>query len=398
MIWIVAVILLLLFAAVGYQIGAVRAAISFVGLLIAAALAMPASKATKPLVEFVGVKHPFIVQMVAPAVAFLLIWIVFQIIAQAVHHKLMIFYKYKTDDKSRYKFERMNDRVGICMGLFNGAAFFILAMIPVYIFGYLTVQVASGNQDTGTIPYINKARQELKDTGFDKVVAAYDPGTAALYDAFDVAGIVYKNPVSVARLARYPAFLTLAENTEFQALADDTEFNNLWQSGATVGQMLAHPKVHTIATNVVLTKQIQDVLATNLTDLKAFLITGESQVYTESILGRWQLDFGQTINEERKNRQNMSATELRQLRARVAPFWGATLVANTDNQVLLKRSDRIQAPANAPKVMAQGTWTRDAGLYKIALDNNTMEAVIEDRNKLILPWGDLKFIFIRELQ
>ncbi len=399
MIWIVALVLLALLGWIGFQGGAVRAAVSFVGLLIAAAVAVPAAPLIERVLGMIGVKHPLIQQGLVPGIVFLLLWIVFQIIAQTVHHKIELFYKYKTDDKSRYKFERMNDRVGLCVGLLNGVAFFMLAMIPVYVFGYLTVQVASGDSDSGSIRYINSARQELRSTGFDKVVAGYDPASTNLYDAFDVAGVVFKNPVSVARLARYPAFLTLSERPEFQQLANDTDFHNLWQSGASIGDILKYPKIQAISTNAALVKEIETILVPDLQDLKAFLVTGESAKYSDqSILGRWQFDFAGTINQERKNRPNLSALELRQLRARIAPFWGATFIATIDNKVILKRSERVATAQNAPRTMAEGSWERKAGTYHMTVDNNVIEAVIEDRNKLILPWGDLKFLFVRELQ
>lgn len=397
-VWITAVLLLALMGWIGYQQGALRAAISFIGLLVAAAVAVPLGSVLKPVLGIVGMKHPAVQQVVGPLIAFLVIYIVFQIIAHAVNQKFDLFYKYKMSDKARYKVERMNDRVGISVGLLSGVAMFILAMIPIYMLGYLTVQIASGAEDKGSLRFINKAREELRDTKFDRVVAAYDPAKPEVYEAFDIVGLIYHNPILESRLSRYPSFLTLAERPEFQQLANDVDFHNLWQGGASVNQLLAHPQVQAISTNAVLMKEIQAILIPDLKDLKNFLETGESEKYGEErILGRWQFDFAGTVSEERKSRSSISANELRQMRSRLAAFWGSSLVATIEKKVLLKRGEKSGAAADAPRVMAEGTWERGTGLYKVTIDGRDVEVIIEDGKRLLLPWGDVKLIFNREL-
>ncbi len=382
---------------IGYQQGALRGVISFIGLLVAAVAAMPLGAVLKPALSLVGVKHPAMQQVIGPAIAFLIVYIVFQIIAHAVNQKFDLFYKYKMGDKARYKVERMNDRVGISLGLLSGAAVFVLVMIPIYTFGYLTVQIASGAEDKGSMRFINKAREELRDTKFDRVVAAFDPAKEEVYDAFDIVGLVYNNPVLESRLSRYPSFLTLAERAEFQELANDVDFHNLWQGGATVNQLLEHPQVQAISTNAALMEDIQAILIPDLKDLKNFLETGESEKYgDERILGRWQFDFAGTVNAERKKRASISANELRLLRSRMLPFWDASLVATIENRIILKRGEKAPGAENAPRIMAEGTWTRETGFYKVSIDSRNVDVVIEGGNKLVLPWGEADLLFNRE--
>ncbi|MFN7140822.1 MAG: hypothetical protein ACK4UN_15910, partial [Limisphaerales bacterium] len=247
------------------------------------------------------------------------------------------------------------------------------------------------------VRFLNKARQELRESNFDRVVAGYDPGREALYDAFDIVGLAYKNPGAVSRLSRYPTFLTLAERDEFQQIADDVEFHNLWQGGATVAQLVAHPKVQAITMNATLMQEIQGILVPDLKDLRYFMEHGESQKYAdERILGRWQFDFTASVNHERRNRSHMSATEVRNLRNKVLPFWGVTLTATIDNKTFLKRGPNTPNSQNAPRQIAEGTWKRDSGLYRLSIDNREIEAVIEDGNRLIVPWGDYTLVFLRE--
>lgn len=398
MIWIIAVVLLALMGWIGYQQGALRGVISFIGMLIAAASAMALGPFLRPLLSALGVQHPALHKIIGPIVAFLIIYIIFQVIAFTVEQKFEIFYKYKKSQKEQFKMERMNSRVGICLGLLQGVTFFILAMIPVYLFGYLTVQIAEGAQDNKTIQLLTKARQELQSTKFDRVVAAYDPANEALYDAFDVVGLVYNNPVLESRLSKYPSFLTLAELPEFQELGNDVEFHNLWQGGATVNQLLEHPKVQAISTNTALIATIQEILVKDLKDLKNYLLTGESETYGhERILGRWEFDLLDTVNTERRSRSSINANELRVLRASLTPYLGATLVATTENKLILKRGENAPGSEGQPRVMAEGTWERSSGLYKVSIENRTVDVIIEDGKKLILPWGKLKLIFKREI-
>ena len=58
---------------------------------------------------------------------------------------------------------------------------------------------------------LNRLGQDLQNSGFAKVARAIDPMPQVWYDSADLAGLIYNNPLSEARLARYPAFLGLAE-------------------------------------------------------------------------------------------------------------------------------------------------------------------------------------------
>ncbi|MFN7141787.1 MAG: CvpA family protein, partial [Limisphaerales bacterium] len=150
LIWITAVLLLALLGWIGYQQGALRAAISFVGFVIAALLAMPLASLLQPVFGMLGLKHPLMQQLVGPGITFVIVSIIFQVIAHTVNQKFEYFYKYKAEHTTQLKVERLNDRVGISLGLLNGVVLFILLMLPVYVFGYLTVQIASGEEDPAT--------------------------------------------------------------------------------------------------------------------------------------------------------------------------------------------------------------------------------------------------------
>src|SRR5436190_1599238 len=115
-VWIIALILLACTGIVGYYQGAIRAAFSFVGLLVAALFATPLGSILKSMLPIFGLKNPFYIEFLSPILGFLIILIIFKVAALAVHKKVEGWYKYKANDMQRMLFERMNTRVGAPMG------------------------------------------------------------------------------------------------------------------------------------------------------------------------------------------------------------------------------------------------------------------------------------------
>src|SRR5207302_970202 len=108
--------------------------------------------------------------------------------------------------------------------------------LVVYILGYLTIQVSAGANETGPVKYLNQARADLRSSGLEKTVAAFDPTPENYYLASDVLGLIYRNPLLHNRLSTYPPLLALGERQEFQDIATDTEFQNMLATQTAVGQ------------------------------------------------------------------------------------------------------------------------------------------------------------------
>ncbi len=211
MFWLLALVLLASLAGIGYRQGAIRVAFSLVGILLGALLAGPLGKLVKPLLVGLGVKNPVLAWVLAPLIVFLMISIAFKIGAYTVHQKVDVHFKYHAGDLRLALWERLSRRLGLCLGLVNGALYLILISFVIYVFSYWTVQLATEDKDPRIVRILNRLGQDLQSTGFAKVARAIDPMPQAWYDAADVAGLIYKNPLLEARLARYPAFLGLAE-------------------------------------------------------------------------------------------------------------------------------------------------------------------------------------------
>src|SRR5438105_2659110 len=121
--WIFALCLMAVSGLIGYYQGAVRVAFSLVGLLMAALLAMPLAGLIKPILPMVGLSHPVLLSFLGPILAYLLILIGFKCAAVAVHKKVEAYYKYKASDTQRSLFARLNQHLGICVGLANATVY-----------------------------------------------------------------------------------------------------------------------------------------------------------------------------------------------------------------------------------------------------------------------------------
>ncbi len=340
LIWALAIVLFLVFGALGYLKGAIRTLFPLVGLLVGVFLAVPLGPLVRPVVPLVGIKNPIWSWLLPPVIVFFLVAAIFVTIGFVAHHKVMLFYKYRTDDYTRLSWERLNQRVGACFGLLAGAGYTILIGLVVYVLGYLSVQLSAGDNDPAVIRYLNEARQDLRSSGLEKTVAALDPAPAKYYEAVDVIGLMRHNPLLDSRLASYPPFLTLAERQEFQDIATDAEWQNLWASQASLAQILGHPKTQAILGNPDALQQLEQI---DLKDLMTYLQTGESPKYSDQpILGRWEVDAYLTLQQEKRRRTEMTSQEVRQLRQNVEMIKGFKLVVAPDNSAKLKGPDIAQ--------------------------------------------------------
>ena len=337
LIWVLALVLFLLFGALGYAKGAIRMVLPLAGLFLGVALAVPLAPLVKPLVPLVGLKNPIWSWLLPPVLVFFAIAVVFIIVGFIVHRKVYLFFKYGTDDYQRLSWERLNKRIGACMGLVAGASYTIILGLVIYIIGYLTVQVSAGENDAAIVRYLNKARADLRESGLEKTVAAFDPTPANYYLGSDLIGLLYHNPLLYTRLAGYPPFLALAERPEFQDVANDAEFQNLLQTQPAVGQIVNHPKTQAILNNEEI---LQHVEQTDLKDLREYLQTGESPKYGDTrILGRWQLDPYATLLQLKKRKTGITTAEMRLLKQQLEFIKSYSLVVSPDNAVRLKGPD-----------------------------------------------------------
>jgi hypothetical protein len=393
-IWLLALLWLAALAGLGFRQGAIRVAFSLLGILLGVLLAGPLGHLIKPLFTAVGLKNPMIVGPLAPLVAFIVISLIFKAAALAVHQKVDVYFKYKAGDLRLALWERLNHRLGLCLGLLNGTVYFILSAWAIYSLSYWTVQTGGGDSNPTTVKVLNRMGQDLDGSGFVKVARAMDRMPDTYYETADIAGLVYNNPLLEARLSRYPAFVGLAERPEFQALANDQSFAEARQRGDPVLKLLSHPSVQSILGNHELVDTVRKTLVPNLKDLRAFLETGRSPKFeAENILGRWNFDASYTLLAIRKTKPNLPSSEMSKMKKGLMAAYGKTaFVATIDKKAILKNAP----PSISPQPTLEGQWSGAEGKYILSLPGKGDVSANVDGDRLTVTGEGIELAFSRE--
>ncbi len=377
LIWLLALVLLASEAGLGYRQGAIRVGISFFGIVVGALLAPLLGKLAKPLLTAFGMTNPVLIWLLGPLIVFVVVSVLFKAAALPLHQKVDVYYRYKTGELRPVLWDRLNRRLGSCLGLLNATAYLVLISVVIYIPSYWTVQLATPDQDPAWIKWLNRLGQGLQSSGFAKVARVLERMPRDWYDAADLAGVIYHNPLSEARLSRYPAFLGLAEMPEFKSLGGK-EFADLRQRGAPLMELLHYHVIDGMLANPDTLRLVWNTVEPDMADLRAFLATGQSAKYdSETILGRWKFDVTAAVNVRRRLKPNMPAKELQVVRHNIATgFEKTSLVAMADHRMLIKNLPPVRlllatAPATAPVVQnLDGKWTNQGGKYQLSMSSS----------------------------
>ncbi len=410
-IWLLAVLVLASLAGLGYRQGAIRVAFSFVGILVGALLAVPLGRPLGRLLGLVGLKDPLLVWALGPIVVFIIFSIIFKLIAAAVHHKADVYYKYHAGDLRLALWERLNARLGLCVGLLNGAAYLVLLAFLIYVPSYLTVQLATSDADPTWMRLLNRLGQDLQSTGFVKAARAIDSLPKTDFAMADLAGLVYRNPLLEARLANYPGFLALGEQPEFQDLGGDKDFTQQWAGMEPIMTLLDNPKIQSIRHNPDLLKSIWNAAEPNLEDLQTYLTTGRSPRYDAiKILGRWKFDPNAAVNAIRRSKPNILSLEMQRLRRLFESTFSKTeLIAKPDNQVTLRSAPSLKFSPHAPAAPvtpgvppptpsvqnSQGQWKDANSKYLLEFSGQDLPTSV-DGDRLTMKSEGMDWVFARE--
>ncbi len=343
-IWILALVLLASLAALGYRQGAVRVLFSFAGIVFAGLLAAPLGEHFRPLMSHLGIHNPALIWMLGPLEAFALVLILFKIAGSFVHHKTEMHYKYHTDELKFALWERLNHRLGLCLGVLNGTAYFVLICFVLFNFSYSTVQIASSDAQTRTTRLINRLGRDLESTGMNKAARAVATLPESYYKTADLAGLLCQNPQLGDRLARYPAFLSLLERDDLKQLAQDSTFTSAFQGSVPIGQLLNDSQVKTILQNNDLINTVWGIFQTNLDDLTVYLKTGQSPKYdSEKILGYWDFNTATTVALLPIAQPKISPVQMMFARLWMTNYLQTTLVVASDHQAFLHNLPHLKS-------------------------------------------------------
>ncbi len=403
-IWLLAILLLASLAGLGYRQGAIRVGISFIGILFGVLFAPLLGRLLRPALTAVGLKNPLLTWVLAPFIVFVIISALFKVLALVVHQKVDVYYKYKAGDLRLALWERLNHRTGLALGLLNGTAYLVLISFIIYGFGYWTVQMTTSDSDPMPVRTLNRLAKDLSSSGFSKVAASISRLPEAYFDAADIAGLIYNNPLLEARLSRYPGILSIAERPEFQDLANDKDFSELRLQRKPLRELLDYGKTRAILGNTELMKFSWETLKPDVKDLAMFLQTLKSTKYdSERILGRWNFEVRSIMAAYRKLKPNIASTEFQRMRRVIeANFQKASIVAMPDHRALLKNLSQIKlVPSGAPATgqSAQGQWakldTKYQFSFQLAGKDEQFPATI-DGDRMTLTADGAELLLLRE--
>lgn len=400
-IWILALVLLAAGAGLGFRQGAIRTGISFIGIVMAVLFAGLLGKLLKPLFPHVGIQNPTLIWVLAPIEGFVIVFVIFKIAALIVHRKVNLYYKYKAGDLRLALWERLNSRLGLCLGLLNGTAYLVLISFIVYNFTYWTVQIAPSSSESRTTRIVNQLGHDLEATGLAGTARSVAPLPETYYKVADLAGLVCQNPQLGDRLASYPPLLSIAERDDMQQLAQDTDLAQAWKQGAPMGQILNDPKVKTLLQDRDLIDTVWETLRANLDDLPIYLKTGKSPKYdSERILGRWDFNVNVSVGMLLMARPNIRPAELKAVRALWSNAYAQTVfIAAADRQAYLKNMPNFTIQNGMPVVSQttswKGQWENNGTNYSLSLNGKSMTADT-DGLRLTIKSAAETWVFDRE--
>jgi hypothetical protein len=400
-IWIIALLLFAACISLGHKLGAINAAATFVGILFAALLAGPLGGLLKHVLAHAGIDNETMAWTIAPIVTFFIILVAFKAAGFYAHRKVEVFYKYKAGDLRLALWERLNARLGACIGTLNATAYLLLVSFVIFNFSYWTVQMMPSDNETRTTRFINVLGNELQSTGLDKAGYSLTAMPNNFYKVADLAGLIAQNPQLSDRLSRYPAFISLVERDDIQQLVKNSDFAAAWDAHAPMGQILNDSQFKSLMQNNDLINVVWGTVLSNIDDLTAYLKTGTSAKYSEPIFGRWDFDVSVSVAMLRQARPNIPSNEMRTIRAMwTQGFADTTFVAAGDGQAFLKNLPNFKKQPAVTETW-KGTWTASGTNYNLSLDcngeNKTMTAQIgggrltlqeDDKNVLIFERED----------
>jgi uncharacterized membrane protein required for colicin V production len=405
-IWLLAIILLLSAAGVGFRQGAIRVAFSLVGIIISALLAVPLGKLVTPAIKALGASNPILLWAISPLVVFIILLSIFKVGALALHKKVDVYYRYHAGDLRLALFERINARLGLCLGFVNGLVYLILVCAIVHVFSYWTVQLSSTTGDSAIMRLVSTMGRDLQKTGMDKVAGAVTKLRESYYDSADVAGLLFRNPLLEARLSRYPGFISLGLRQEFKQLGEDQSFSSLRAQQRPIREVLGNPNASGIYNNPDMLREIWKTAQPDLKDLSNYLTTAKSEKYdSEPLLGKWLFDTGGAFLALRRDKPKLPATELTRFkRFFVERFSKTTFIAAPDHQAVIRNLPTMkfqpvqpgQQPPNIEMRNLDGKWSKSGSDYDLAIAGAEGKPARIEGSRLSMTMDGFTLVFERE--
>lgn len=403
MIWILALLVLAAGVGMGMRLGVIPTTFSFVGIVVGTMFAGLLAKLFGPLLTHMGLRDsPVLVWALAPIVGFFFVYALIMAAGFEVHRRVSVYYRYKAGDLRLGLWERLDNRLGACMGVLAGASWLVLISFVIYNISFWTAQIAPSDNEAKMVRLVNNLGEGLQSTGMDKAARAVGDMPDTFYKTADFAGFLAQNQALTPRLANYPAFISIAERDDMQSLAQDSTLSGEMDRGASLNEILNESQVQGLLKNTNLVSTVWNIVQTDMDDITNYLISGTSQKYgSEKLVGRWSFDLVPAMAAFREANPKVRPNEMKAIRVLWSQaFTNTTFVAGTDNQAFLKNVPDLTAkqPGTVTSTW-KGQWSETADAsYDVSLSYNgqTESAnVTTDGLRLTLKMGDKVYVFER---
>jgi hypothetical protein len=418
-IWLLAVFLIVAVGALGRQIGGIRMGISLIGVVIALFVAGPLAPHLRSAMGAVGMKDPITTWALAAPLAFLAVMLMFNSFAVGTYIKVSGYYKFRAPDDVRMRWERIDAATGLSLGIIAAVVYLVAASAYVYHAGYVTRQLESPNDNALWLKLVNKVRDDLGSSKFDRVAAGVGQASPAFFQTADLLGLLYHNPELQERLVEYPQFLSLAEDGTFQSVFTNDTFKVLLPAKTNVALILKDPTFRPLLANPEFQRHAQEL---DLADLIGFLKTGKSEKYAkEPLVGKWQVDLSATVRQYARGNPKATANDQGRLRNLLrAAISDYTLTVTPDEKIFVNgrrdpiafagmltpgfRFPVVQNPDGSdtpppPKTVATGAWKKEGEKFQFTVQTpggeRTAEVNFVEGGKLAAPVGANMLVFTR---
>jgi len=281
------------------------------------------------------------------------------------------------------------------MGVANGVIYVFIIAVIFYSLGYLTTQVEAAENNPFTLRIANAFARDLNSSGMHKAIANVTPAPPAYFDAADVVGDLYHNPLLQSRVAQYPAFLPLAERPELTAIGSDGAFQEqVWlkQPRPPVNELINHDRLKPVIKDPEMFSTIWSLAKPDIADLKAYLETSRSPKYDEhKILGRWSFDYRESFSRARKGKPLMTLAEINAARKVMTALNNSVFTALIDHKAIFKvaSSNNVQVLNGSWQGTSDGNYVASFSQGGKSLD----VPVTVENNKLLLSREGQTLIF-----
>jgi len=332
-IWILVILCLGVSAVGGRSWGGVRLAIGVLGTWIAYLITPPLAAAIRP--QAMGFfDTPTMLLLTPPLIVFFAMVMVTYSVAQAVHIKVDLYYKYKTIDEKRVLWERMNANVGLALGIVNAVLWLGIICAFIYSVGYPIMLSQPASTAPATYRLMATLRADLKTSGFEKLGAAFDRTPETFYQSADIIGMMYTNPQLQGRMMHYPLFLSLSATPQFIKFIAGPETKQILDSKAPLTAWF-NTNAMTLLKNPFIKSQVTQL---DPADLLEYAKTGKSAKYdADATIGIWEINLAPTVNAVKQNHAQITPIELVKLKNLMFQTAADIVLVNTpDGQMFMR--------------------------------------------------------------